>query len=124
MTPSSLNGCRNWLRGLRVTDRPRVAIVCDGTTTKPHSPVIVAVYACDKDGTLLPIHSAVRGDGKQLVLPKSGLRAAEGQFDLPCPRRGCPYRLIDSTTAVTSALLRLGDSEVSLSRLEAELRHA
>jgi hypothetical protein len=108
-------------------DRPRVVIVCDGHDGKggkPHRPVVVALYAVDSDGTLLPIHSAIRDDGKPLILPESGLRPVAGQFDWPCPRRGCTYRFRHPVDAVGSALLRIGRPEVSLRELDRELRHA
>jgi hypothetical protein len=109
-----------------MTDRPRVAIVCDGTDGKKnrhrHDPVIVAVYACDTDGTLLPIHSGIRADGRQLVLPSSGLRPDNNQFAWACPRRGCRYQLVAPIPAVTAALLRLGQPEVTLRDVDAELR--
>lgn len=112
-----------------MSDRPRVAIVCDGTAGRKnrrrHEPVIVAVYACDSDGTLLPVHSGIRADGRQLVLPKSGIRPTESQFDWPCPRRDCTYRFRHPVAAVTAVLLRMGKAEVTLRELDAELlRHA
>lgn len=106
-------------------DRPRVAIVCDGKGGKGHRPAVVAHYAIDTDGTMLPIHSALRADGEWLILPESGLRPVAGQFDWPCPNRRCTYRFRAPVETVTAALLRLGSAEVSLRDIDAELqRHA
>lgn len=104
-------------------DRPRITIVCDGSDTRRHRPAIVALYAMDSDGTMMPIHSAVRIDGKPLILPESGLRPVAGQFDWPCPNRRCPFVFRAPVEAVTAALLRLSVPEVSLREIEHELRH-
>jgi len=105
-------------------DRPRVTIVCDGSDTRQHRPAVVALYAMDSDGTMMPVHSALRGDGEWLILPESGLRPVAGQFDWPCPNRRCSYRFRHPVDVVTAALLRLGSPEVSLRELDRELRHA
>jgi hypothetical protein len=111
-------------------ERPRFVITCDGTERKPHRPAIVAVYARedDDDGTWwMPIHSAVRGEGKDLILPETGHRPESNQFDWPCPNRRCDYRFRADAVQVSKVLADLmdnGDSEASLRRLDSELRHA
>jgi len=108
-----------------VSERPRVTIVCDGKDGRPHRAAVVALYAMDSDGTMMPVHSALRGDGKHLILPDSGLRPVAGQFDWPCPNRRCTYRFRHPVDAVTAALLRLAAPEVSLREIDADLqRHA
>lgn len=109
-----------------MTDRPRFIVMCDGTDSKPHKPGLVALYTRDTDGTWLPIHSAIRDGGKQLVLPDSGYRPESGQFDWPCPNRRCGYRFRASTDRVAQILDRFldaGQTEESLRRIEHKLRH-
>lgn len=123
---------RDEARRKAAAERPRVVIVCDGKDghrghpSKLHRPAVIAVYARDSDGTLLPIHSALRyGGNRELILPESGYRPTTGQFDFPaCPNRRCGYIFRHPVSRVTGALERLlpAGGEVSLRKLEAELR--
>ena len=106
--------------------RPRVVINCDGVGDKAHRPALIALFARDSDGTLLPIHSGVRSGGKELILPESGYRPVAGQWNWPCPNRRCSYRFRAPVERVAEALDRLlpAGGEASLRELEQELRHA
>lgn len=114
---------RDEARRKAAAERPRVVITCDGTEQSPHRPVVRAMFAVDSDGTLLPINTATRDDGK-FMFTTSGLRAIDNKFEWDCTHRGCHYRFRHPADAVCYAILRLGRLDVSLRQLDEELRRA